>query len=285
MVDKKEELKNLKNYARLTLTERYEKREKEKTDAIISNIMTMEALDGSDIPQVTYLPTNSIFDGFIGGIETGEITCVFGPTKSGKSFWLLAIALSASKNSREPVLYVSCENNIATDKSRIDLLREPEAIYNLGLLNQRSTRLNYEDFFDMIKKLIKAKVYKLVVLDGWNNILPSSVDGSGLFVNGGNFIRDLRDSANESGVPVLINWQLSKGFKREKIEDLTSDYSAISVDIPRTCVASYIAQSIGNGKELLLKFEWSRSAAQKGDFMLSLTDRGEGWNMGKYLIK
>lgn len=282
--ERQKKLNSVKFIANMTSEEREAERLKKSKEAFSQCFINLDELEELDLGEPEFLPTNTWLDKYVGGFEKSEITGIYGPTKSGKSFVALYAALNASTTSK--VLFISCENSLRLDNSRINMFKEKDVKYNFQLLNYDLTGLEYEEFFKRVKEIIED--FDLVVIDGWNYILPPEEEGGGLFKSGGEFIRELRRAARNTNTSVAITWQLSRGNKQKGVDELTSDDVAISIDVPRTCVTSFLvkAETVkvkGEEKDAwLIKHEYSRSKKAKTDRLLQLLKTEEGYRIWYY---
>ena len=212
-----------------------------KNDKFEQGLILLSAWD--NVPPLHFIKTHTWFDYMVGGLLEGSVTVIAGASGDGKSLASLHLAYALAKTFKrddEAILFVSCEND-----SRVDFQRKNEAekfygyngdkilywnaLDNDGTKNTANKMINFNTIIDNIKE----GLYKIVIIDALQNMIPPRDEGGSMKVQGDALMDQLVNAAKLSNTTVIVTWQLGRGAKSIDIEDYTVDLLSLSIGVAR----------------------------------------------------
>ena len=168
----------------------------------------------------------------LGGMHSDTINLFSGGTGSGKSLYLLHLALNVAKQGHE-VYYLSLENSKKTDYKRLKeackLYSIPETI-KFHFLN---TKKDYEirAFKNDLKDFKAAKKgHIFVFIDAPEYLFDYNDTSSGLYGQGVSILNEFNELADGGNMVICMTWQAVRGAtQKEKgitLDDLANSMAA-----------------------------------------------------------
>lgn len=222
-----------------------------------------DLINDESINKVEHIATGcKNFDSLTGGILKGAVTVIAAPTGNGKS--LVSAHLASALSKENIILYLTFDNNLATEKERFTQIFEHN-LYNCNINNiifPKDNMKEINDFTKLIKylKLIQeTQTIDIIILDGLDKLAIEKKEeetGATLHQDGNVMIKELIDTVqlNETSC-IIMTWQLRSGCKLKDVYNVTSDDCAKSIGIARYAEEFFIVKKdYGKDHKLL---NWS----------------------------
>lgn len=206
-------------------------------------------------PEPEWIETGTCLDTLTNGsITNSSLILLIGGTGAGKS--VLATHLACKMSGKRKILYLSFENKIDVDASRMRICKSQYAdcnLKNITYLNvvEEEIRHNFKWQFDYIMRLLERDEYDAVFIDALQTSIDS-IDQDKIHSEGNKMMKALYMITMLQNIPFFITWQGSRTASQKK-EDVTLNDTSGSFGSTRysTEVIFLMRDKASKGKRIL----------------------------------